>query len=72
MLLLKTRRHIGRFIAFALSFSLVAAIFASQIANAAFVRELWPFYLGLLALTAWSLFQFAYILFAPARADVPV
>jgi hypothetical protein len=41
-----------------------------QLANAASFRQLWPFYLGLLALTAHSLFLFAYILFAPSRAEV--
>jgi hypothetical protein len=42
-----------------------------QLANAAFFGQLWPFYVGLLALTTYSLFLFAYILFAPSRAEVP-
>jgi hypothetical protein len=42
-----------------------------QLANVALFRQLWPFYLGLLVLTAYSLFVFAYILFAPSRAEVP-
>ena len=50
--------------------AIVAAIFALQFTNAMFIRELWPFFLGLLVLTAWSLFQFAYVLFAPSRAEV--
>jgi len=33
-------------------------------------RDLWPLYFGLLALTALSLFQFAYVLFAPSRVEV--
>ena len=45
-------------------------IIVLQLANAALVHQVWPFYLGLLALTAHSLFLFAYILFAPSRAEV--
>ena len=45
-------------------------IIALQLANAAFLHQLWPFYLGLLGLTAHSLFLFAYILFAPSRAEM--
>ena len=45
-------------------------IIVLQLANAAFFRQLWPFYVGLLALTAHSLFLFAYILLAPSRAEV--
>ena len=43
---------------------------ALQLANAAFLRQLWPFYVGLLALTTYSLFAFAYVLFAPSRVEV--
>jgi hypothetical protein len=42
-----------------------------QIANAVFFRQLWPFYVGLLIITTFSLFMFAYILFAPSRVEVP-
>ena len=59
---------------FRLVFGYVVAIqtgiIVLQLANAVFFRQLWPFYLGLLALTAHSLFQFAYLLFAPSRAEV--
>jgi hypothetical protein len=41
-----------------------------QLANAASFGQLWPFYVGLLALTTYSLFMFAYVLFAPSRAEV--
>ena len=37
---------------------------------AAFIREVWPFYLGLLLLTTHSLLLFAYLLFVPSRAEV--
>jgi len=42
-----------------------------QLANAIVFRQLWPLYIGLLAITAQSLFQFAYVLFAPSRSEVP-
>jgi len=45
-------------------------IIVLQLANALFFRQLWPFFLGLLARTAHSLLLFAYILFAPSRAEV--
>jgi hypothetical protein len=45
-------------------------IIVLQLANALCFRQLWPFFLGLLALTAHSLLLFAYILFAPSRAEV--
>jgi hypothetical protein len=44
--------------------------FVLQGANAMFFRELWPFYVGLLAIMLRSLFQFAYVLFAPSRSEV--
>jgi hypothetical protein len=47
-----------------------AGIILLQLANAMIFRELWPLYFGLLALTALSLFQFAYVLFAPSRVEV--
>jgi hypothetical protein len=34
------------------------------------MQELWPFYAGLLIITANSLYTFALILFAPARVEV--
>ena len=46
------------------------AIVVLQLANVAFFHQLWPFYVGLLALTAHSLFLFAYILFAPSRSEM--
>jgi hypothetical protein len=51
--------------------TITIAIVISQIANVAFIRELWPFYAGLLIITAASLINFAYILLAPARAELP-
>jgi hypothetical protein len=48
-----------------------ASIIALQVANVAFQRQLWPFHLGLLLMTALSLVAFAYILFAPTRGEVP-
>jgi len=50
--------------------ALSAAIFVLQLANIVFIRQLWPLSLGLIGLTALSLFVFGYILFAPARAEV--
>ena len=41
-----------------------------QAGNVAFIRQLWPFYVGLLTITTLSLFSFAYILFAPSRSEV--
>ena len=41
-----------------------------QVANVAFIRELWPFYAGLLTITATSLVNFAHILLAPSRAEL--
>jgi hypothetical protein len=48
-----------------------AGVAVLQLANVVFVGQIWPFYLGLLAITALSLLQFAYILFAPSRFEVP-
>ena len=50
--------------------STYASIVALQVANVAFLQQLWPFHLGLLLMTALSLVAFAYILFAPTRAEV--
>ncbi len=50
--------------------ALLLGIYVLQIANVVVFRQLWPFYLGLLTITAYSLFQFAYILFAPSRSEV--
>ena len=47
-----------------------ASIIALQVANATFQHQLWPFYLGLVLMTALSLVVFAYILFAPSRGEV--
>ncbi len=47
-----------------------ASIVALQVANATFQHQLWPFYLGLVLMTALSLVVFAYILFAPSRGEV--
>ena len=41
-----------------------------QVANVAFIRELWPFYTGLLTITAIALVNFAHILLAPSRAEL--
>ncbi len=50
--------------------STYASIVALQVANVAFLQQLWPFHLGLLLMTALSLVAFAYILFAPPRGEV--
>ncbi len=55
---------------FGYTIAIQTGIVALQLTNAVFYRKLWPFYLGLLALTAHSLFQFAYIHFAPSRSEL--
>ena len=50
--------------------STYASIVALQVANVAFLQQLWPFHLGLLLMTALSLVVFAYILFAPTGGEV--
>ena len=45
-------------------------IVALQLGNLTSLQQLWPFYVGLLALITQSLFGFAYILFAPANTEV--
>jgi hypothetical protein len=45
-------------------------IIALQLGNLASLQQLWPFYVGLLALITQSLFGFAYILFAPSRVEL--
>jgi len=47
-----------------------AGVLVLQGANVLFLRQLWPFYAGLLAITALSLFAFAYVLFAPSQSEV--
>jgi hypothetical protein len=42
-----------------------------QLANVVLLRELWPLYVGLLGLTAHSVFLFGYNLLAPGRSEVP-
>ncbi len=56
---------------FAYSVAILIGVNVLQLANAVWFWELWPFYVGLLTLTAYSLFHFAYVLLAPARAEVP-
>jgi hypothetical protein len=53
------------------SAAILAGVHVLQLANAAFLRQLWPFYVGLLIITTFSLFMFAYTLFAPSRVEVP-
>jgi hypothetical protein len=53
------------------SIAIFAGVQVLQLANAAFFRQLWPFYVGLLIITSYSLLMFAYILFAPSRSEVP-
>jgi hypothetical protein len=48
----------------------LAGVHVLQLANVAFLRQLWPLYVGLLIITTFSLFTFAYILFAPSRSEV--
>ncbi len=52
------------------SWPYVVAIFILQVANAASIGQLWPFYVGLVGITALSLFNFAYFLLAPIRSEV--
>jgi hypothetical protein len=61
----------GRALITIIYYPFMAAIAVLQLFNAVFFGQLWPFYVGLLAITAYSLFQFAYVLFAPSRAEVP-
>jgi hypothetical protein len=53
------------------SFGTLAGVHVLQLANAAFFRQLWPFYIGLLIITTFSLFMFAYNLFVPSRSEMP-
>ena len=48
-----------------------SAIGLLQVANVALIHQLWPMVAGLLGITALSVFQFGWILFAPASAEVP-
>ena len=60
---------IGRFQAVALTTHTLNVVL--QIINVALIRQLWPFYVGLLTLTALSLVAFAYVLLTPSRSEVP-
>ncbi len=51
-------------------FAMLTGNIALQLVNAASLHQLWPFYLVLLVLTTYSLFVFAYVLFAPSRVEV--
>jgi hypothetical protein len=53
-----------------LHFAIQSSVVVLQLANAAFIREVWPFYLGLLLLTTHSLLLFAYVFFVPSRVEV--
>ncbi len=55
---------------YASTFAVMTGNIALQLGNLASLHQLWPFYVGLLALTTQSLFAFAYILFAPSRVEV--
>ena len=46
------------------------AIVALQLANVIVMGQLWPFYFGLLAITAMSLFQFGNVLFTSPSPEV--
>jgi hypothetical protein len=48
-----------------------AGIILLQLVNAMILRDFWLLYIGLFALTALAQFQFAYVLFAPSRVEVP-
>ena len=54
----------------AITMSIHTLNFVLQAANVAFMRQLWPFYVGLLTFTETSLFAFGYILFVPSRIEV--
>ncbi len=52
---------------------LYAVLFANvvlQAVNVAWIGQLWPFYVGLLATMAVSLLTFGWVLFAPSRVEV--
>jgi hypothetical protein len=48
----------------------MGAIGVLQLANAASIGQVWPFYVGLLGITGFSLFLFAWTLLAPSSAEV--
>ncbi len=50
--------------------STYTSIVALQVVNATLQHQLWPFYFGLVLMTALSLVVFAHILFAPSRSEV--
>ena len=61
----------GELLVTVVSTALLLGLIGLQIANVALFRQLWPFYVGLLGLMIFSLYQFAYILFAPSQSEVP-
>jgi hypothetical protein len=61
----------GEWLIIYISTAVLLSIVGLQLANAALFRQLWPFYVGLLGLTGFCLYQFAFILFAPSRSEVP-
>jgi hypothetical protein len=65
-----TQPQTGR-IVMPIMYTLTTVGLALQGANIAFMSDLWPFYVGLLILTALSLLNFAYILLAPGQSEVP-
>ena len=52
------------------AFTYMGAITVLQLANGVSLQMFWPFYAGLLFLTAYSLFQFGWTLLAPARNEI--
>ncbi len=52
------------------SFAYMGVIVALQLTNVASIHMLWPFYVGLLGITGYSLFQFGWVLLAPGRTEV--
>jgi hypothetical protein len=63
-------RTSGSKFVFVSTIAVTTGIVALQLGNLTFLRQLWPFYVGLLTLITQSLFAFAYILFAPSRGEV--
>ena len=49
----------------------LGAIGVLQLANAASIGQVWPFYVGLLGITGFSLFLFAWTLLTPTSTEVP-
>ena len=63
-------RTSGSKFAFVSVIAATTGIVALQLGNLTSLQQLWPFYVGLLALITQSLFAFGYILFSPSRAEV--